>query len=330
MVGDWRTLWRLDRDHPPVEAGAIAIHPGDPARVVVTEEWAFYGLLKSDNTNYHALSDGREAGGWIMFKYPFTTPRIEVVEVDAAFAVVINTSRGIHVHCTDRELSLPDRLGDHDWYALDLVAGRRDGRPIVVAAWDVPRDDRGPHVQAYDLMTGAPAAKPWVPYGGWSEREQRRLGRCDGRPVAGTLDYFNNLHISDAATDFPERLIPLEEEGQSWLELLTVDDRAGPALALVLWPDGSVRCYDLAAEAPYCPPLTGCPGVPSGARLGRWRDRPAAALLTDVGVSLYDLQDRSWAGHVDLGAQAYDVAFAPQGELAIVSARGTLVVQLTP
>jgi hypothetical protein len=69
----------------------------------------------------------------------------------------------------------------------------------------------------------------------------------------------------------------------------------------------------------------------AGRRDGRrWRDPPAVAVLTDIGVSLYDLQDRSWAGRVDLGAQAYDVAFASQGELAIVSARGTLVVQLTP
>ncbi|GLY91111.1 hypothetical protein [Actinoallomurus iriomotensis] len=66
------------------------------------------------------------------------------------------------------------------------------------------------------------------------------------------------------------------------------------------------------------------------ATAGRWRDRPAAALLTDIGVSLYDLRDRSWIGHVGLGAKAHDVAFAPRGELVIVSAHGTLVVRPTP
>jgi hypothetical protein len=88
MSGDWRTLWRITREHIRLEAGAIAFHPGDPVRVVVTEEWAFNGALKCDNTNYRRLSDGREAGGWIMYKYPFMTPRIEVVEVGAGFAAV--------------------------------------------------------------------------------------------------------------------------------------------------------------------------------------------------------------------------------------------------
>lgn len=87
-------------------------------------------------------------------------------------------------------------------------------------------------------------------------------------------------------------------------------------------------CYDLATEAPYCPPLTGYPGALTGARLGRWKDRPAVALLTDVGVSVYDLQDGSWVCHVRLGAQAHDVAFGPQGELAVVSAIGPMVVQI--
>jgi hypothetical protein len=326
MSGDWRTLWRITREHIRLEAGAIAFHPGDPVRVVVTEEWAFNGALKCDNTNYRRLSDGREAGGWIMYKYPFMTPRIEVVEVGAGFAAVINTSHGIKVHPSG--CSLPDRLGDHDWYALDLVAGRIDGRPAVAAAWDEPLDDRGQHVQAYDLVTGASVGEPWMPDGDWNEPGSWRLGCYDGRPVAVMLD--SHLYVYDAATEFLEKVIPLMDEGRPRRGLLTVDDQAGPSLVLIGWDDGSVRCYDLATEAAYCPPLTGYPGALGGARLGRWRDRPTVAVLTDIGVSLYDLQDRSWAGHVYLGAPAYDVAFAPQGKLAIVSGHGTLAVQIMP
>lgn len=39
-------------------------------------------------------------------------------------------------------------------------------------------------------------------------------------------------------------------------------------------------------------------------------------------------QNRSWVCHAGLGAQVHDVAFAPGGELAVVSAIGPMVVQI--
>ncbi|MGI5233219.1 hypothetical protein [Actinoallomurus sp. CA-142502] len=168
-----------------------------------------------------------------------------------------------------------------------------------------------------------------VPGGGWDRPDRWRLGRRDGRPVAAVAEFATDLRIHCAVTGDLETYDVLEGEPHG-PGLLAVDDRAGPTLAVVARRDGAVWCWDLTTEAAYCPPLTGCPGAPNGARLGRWRDRPVAALLTDTGVSLYDLRDRSWIGHVGLGAKAHDVAFAPRGELVIVSAHGTLVVRPMP
>jgi hypothetical protein len=148
--------------------------------------------------------------------------------------------------------------------------------------------------------------------------------------VAAVAEFGMDLQIYCAVTGDLEKYIVLdwEPDGPPGLGLLALDDRIGPTLALAGRRDGAVGCWDLGTEAAYCPPLTGYPGTLTGARLGRRRDRPAAALLTDIGVSLYDLQSRSWVCHVGLGTQVHDVAFAPQGELAVVSAVGPMVVQI--
>lgn len=344
--GGWRTVWRHDREGVDIAAGAIALLPGTPPALVVTEEYVFDGLLKCDNTTIYRLSADPDATlGWISFKWPFETPRIDVSTVGGTPAGVVNTRHGVMLlPPTGTEVRWPidpytglDMLGAIDWYALDLVTGRHGDRVVVAAAWNVPLDDSGLHLQAYDLATGVPVAERWrLPEwagGDWRFPDLWRLGRWNGCPVAATYDGIL-LHVHCAVTgDLSTQLVLLEPHG----DLLVLDDRAGPPLALIgdpigyppATPHGTIWCYDLDSGDAYCPPLTGYPGTLTGARLGRWRDGPVAAIVTSTGVSLYALSGQRWTRHLDLGMAVHDVACVAPNQLAIVSAAGPLVLEVT-
>jgi hypothetical protein len=105
------------------------------------------------------------------------------------------------------------------------------------------------------------------------------LGRRGGRPVAGCADQvWITLYCAltgDPGSDLDQQIVVVEatdqDPGLPWL--VAVDDRAGPDLAVLALSTGAVWLYDLAAEEPYRAPLSGYPGVLTGARLGRWRPR---------------------------------------------------------
>lgn len=100
MDANWRTLWQRDRrgesGEAPVLAGATAVLPGDPARVVVTVEISYAMGLTCDDTDVYRLSDGQDGGlVSIGYKRPFATPRIEVAEVGGAPEPL--DDQGLHV-----------------------------------------------------------------------------------------------------------------------------------------------------------------------------------------------------------------------------------------
>ena len=89
-------------------------------------------------------------------------------------------------------------------------------------------------------------------------------------------------------------------------------------------------CYDVTTGQLHGSLLTGHEGELLGARLGRVKARPVAALLLDHGVSLYDLDAGGQPQHIELGARAFDLAFGPDGLLAIATDSGVLASRLTP
>lgn len=345
---NWRVLWHndgTDDEGPRVSAAAIAILDGADPQVVVTEEWhsRLVSILKCDNTDVYRLADGERTSWWSMFKYPFETPRLDTALVDGQTIVVSGTGRGVHVRRRDGADS--EELGDLDQRTEDLVTGIFDGRPVAVLAWD-PYDDGPPLVQAFELTTSPPAPPvnpPWrLPVEGepwdWTWPYQWRLGRRGGRPVAGYADGAL-LDLRCAVTGDLDLLIYLDVLSECDCDcqlaanrcprLLAVDDRAGLDLALVARHDGAVGCFDLRTEQLREPLLTGHEGELLGAKLGRLHGRPVAALLLDHGFSLYDLDQRDYLSHVELGARALDLAFGPDGRLALATDRGPMAGQLT-
>ncbi|MCP3802004.1 hypothetical protein NLX83_22315 [Allokutzneria sp. A3M-2-11 16] len=329
--GDWRALWRREHKHVEVAAAALAVLPGDPLSVVVTEAWAFDGVFAGDNTKVYRLADGAAESDWIMSEQSFDTPRVETARVGDGHVCVVNTGRGVVCFpptpvTSDVQWALDpeaggNTLGGVSRDALDLVVGRRGDRSLVVAAWDL-LDGTGPYVQAFDLISGAPVARPWrLPA---SRAGDWRLGRRDGRPVAAAVDGAL-LHVRCAVTGAPQALIRLPTPP---VGVLAVDDRAGPTLILLGAPTGVV-CYDLAAEAVHRPQLSGYHGKRVGARLGRWRGRPVAAVLTDSGLSLYDLSASPGRGHhLDVRATVHDVAFTEHGRMAVATSVGPMLIEM--
>lgn len=339
--GRWRVLWRhahaSDPDGITVEAGAIAVLPGEEPVVVVTEEWnnRIMGLLRCDNTEFYRLSDGvKDESAWISFKRPFETPRIDVCDVGGMPIAVINTGRGVICYTRHPQLTLSNGLGSKEWHALDLVAGQFGDRPVAAVTWNEPLDDSGLHVQVYDLSTGEAYSDPWqLPRAcDWNFPDTWRLGRWNGRPVAAMADDWC-LYVHSGATGDREATIVLHDD---WSQdghrfgLLTIDDSAGPTLALIGQNDGAVYCYEPAAEDLYCPPLSGYSGTLAGARLGRWRDHPTAALLTNTGISLYNLQAPDRTCHIDLDLPVHDIAFTANDRIALVTASGPMLIEILP
>lgn len=360
-VADWQLVWwnrhEADPEGPFVEAAAIGIIGGtDPAGpeplVVVSEQFhsRHVSIFKCDNTDLYWLADGEHVSWWSMFKYAIRTPRIDVADQAGRPVAVVNTGHGVSVRRSDAEV---EDLGEREDEAQDLVTGTFGGRLVAVAAWDSLEDDQPPLVQAFDL-TGAragprgptrPAAPAWrLPIYDdqaweWDYPFQWRLGRVGGRPVAGYVDELG-LDLRCAVTGDPDaepsRNFYLDEIG--WCDcparigqcpkLLAVDDRAGHDLALVARHDNVVGCYDVSTGQLRCPLLTGLQGELLSARLGRIGNRPVAALLLDHGVSLYDLDAGTRLTHLDLGVRPLDLAFGPQGRLAIATDSGPLAVQL--
>jgi len=338
----WRVVWRHEGDDDPagitVRYGAVAVLPGARPEIIVTEEWhnRVLGALKCDHTRTYRLADGEETRTCMfMFKYPFDHPRVQVARFAEGYAVVVNTWRGVRGFAVGATAEVPDQFGSVEWYARDLVIGTHDGRPVLLATWDVPTDEPDPHVQAYDLATGAPAAPPWRlpgdaswdgPGGSW------RLGRWAGRPVVAVAEWALLWLYSPVDGDTDD-LVTLENDCPRRCtcgpELFAVDDGAGPPLAVVRQHEGAVWCYDLGTQNPVGPPLTGYPGTATAARLGRLRNRPVVALLTTAGIALHDLSTRRWICHIEAGAKVHDVAFAPPDTIAAVTANGPLVIQIS-
>ncbi|HET7013192.1 MAG TPA: hypothetical protein VFI65_04745 [Streptosporangiaceae bacterium] len=350
----WRVLWWNRHDADPegafVQTAAIGIIGGADPQVVVSEQYhsRHLGIFKCDNTDLYRLADGEHATWWSMFKYPIRTPRMDVAELDGRPITVVNTGHGVDVRRSDAEV---DDLGAREDAAEDLITGTFDGRLVAVAAWDCFEDDQPALVQAFDLTGAGGPPSPVTPawrlpaYNDeaweWDYPFQWRLGRVGGRPVAGYIDELG-LDLRCAVTGDPDaepsRNFYLDEFGAcdcparigQCPRLLTVDDRAGDDLALVARHNNDVGCYDVHTGQLRGPVLTGHEGELLGARLGRIRDRPVAVLLLDHGVSLYDIDQARWLAHLDLGARPLDLAFGPDGRLAIATGSGALVGQLTP
>jgi hypothetical protein len=326
----WRVLWAHDwhRGHE-LRAAAIGVVPGDPALVLLTEEHQLVEVVTADNTMTLTLADGAPTGGSAMFKWPINTPRVAVAEVDGQFVGIANTRHGLYI-----DLGEPV-LGGIDEPAEDIVAATVDGRPVVVAAWDHRYRGGDIVLRSFDLATGAPAAPAWSPPiaadARWDSPDRWVLGRRSGRPVAGYADFaWITLWCAvtgDPDSDLDQQVVVVEatnpDPGLPWL--VAVDDRAGPDLAVLALSTGVVWLYDLTTEEPYRAPLDGYPGRLTAARLGRWRDRAAIALITDTGFSLFDLDGDTWVCHVELGVPTFDVAFAPPDLLAVATGLGPML-----
>jgi hypothetical protein len=351
----WRVLWRNrlepDPEGPFVDAASVGILGGPDPHVVVIQEYhsRHVSILKCDNTDLYRLSDGEHTDWWSMFKYPIRTPRIDVADLGGQPVVVVNAGHGVSVRRSGG--TKVDDVGDLELPAEDVITGTFDGRLVAAAAWNSVEDNQPALVQAFDLTDGGPptpVAPPWrLPvYGNneaweWDYPFQWRLGRVSNRPVAALTDEFM-LDLRCAVTGDQDaalgRSFYLDEFGAcdcparigQCPRLLTVDDRAGQDLALVARHNGDVGCYDVNAGRLQSPLLTGHEGELLGARLGRVKARPVAALLLDHGISLYDLDAGGQSKHIDLGARAFDLAFGPDGLLAIATDSGVLAGQLTP
>jgi hypothetical protein len=348
----WRLLWwnrhEEDPQDPFVEAAAVGIIGGADPQVVVSEQYhsRHVSILKCDNTDLYRLADGEQTTWWSMFKYAIRTPSIDVADQAGEPVVVVNSGHGVSVRRAD--FAQVDDLGEREDAAEDLITGTFDGRLVAVAAWDSLEDNEPALVQAFDLTTPgppAPVAPPWkLPvYSGeaweWDYPFVWRLGRVGGRPVAGYIDELG-LDVRCAVTGdqdaAPSLHFYLDEFGAcdcptrigQCPALLAVDDRAGADLALVARHNGDVGCYDVHTGQLRVPLLTGHEGELLGARLGRIRHRPVAALLLDHGVSLYDLDAGGRLSHVELGVRPLDLAFGPPGRLAIATDNGVLAGEL--
>ncbi|MGY2032223.1 hypothetical protein [Nocardia gipuzkoensis] len=318
----------------------MAVLPGTPARLLVSEQWttAVAGLLKSDNAFVYAAGDGTRIATPVMFRSRIDSPRIELTHWSGDIFAVLNTSHG--VLC--RNFGADGRDGRSHWIfreglADDFSVGVLDARPVVaVAHYSYAFDHLW--ISVFDLLTGQPVGDPWD-LGAtheWTSNvgsDPVRMGRWYGRPIVGALNWGLWLYAWDGASAW--FVVPRDDCACCEHALVALDDAAGPSLAVIREHDSVVRCYTGTADlgnnemlAPYGAPIMGAPGRVIGGRLGRWRSRPALALRTEAGVSLWNLADNEWVCHVPITDSVHDVAFAPDGSLAAIAESGPLVIDV--
>ncbi|MVU76846.1 hypothetical protein GPX89_06245 [Nocardia sp. ET3-3] len=332
VAASWKIRWQFDRydDEHRVEMGAVAVLPGVPARLLVTEEWTFTGL-KSDNTFLYLTDDSVERDYQIMFKYPMTEPRrprIELLPRGGGFVALVNTSRGVSALNFDGAEPISHRI-EGDTAVLDFASGFVDGRAVVMVAadgWDSVT------LATHDLETGCVLGGPEELLFADRNRQDWRVGRWHGAPVVGLLD--PEVFPGSAAAQYFSLLDPCT---CCEAALLAVTDVEELSLVVTREHGGLVQCYAAPITAdpdtepqPYGAPMTDVPGTVHGARPGYWRALPAVVLWTDAGISLRDLATDRWICHVPLASRVHDVAITSDGALAAITEHGPRLIEIGP